>query len=182
MNVPNNSRELYSATDLGPTDAINYESVSEPWGHLCYVTYGLRLNSSEHGSRGAFTKEDLLADSIDQVHSRTFVEGSSLERYGITYTRFLEWGTERCPKNLVRPTFPELYKPTKLLLGRQTRAVTFDDNQMRSVIILLWFVSLMLLSMKNNSNIGRYFSGLELPRHELEERSKWFACISSLVF
>ena len=179
-NVPNNSRELYSATDLGPTDATHYESISEPLGHLCYVTYGLRLNSSEHGSRGAFTKEDLLANSKDQVHSRTFVEGSSLERYGITYTRFLEWGTERCPTNLVRPTFPELYEPTKLLLGRQTRAVAFDDNQVicdNTVMVCFPYVALHGV---NNSNIGRYFSGLELPRHELEERSK-MVCLHFLI-
>ena len=56
-NVPNNSRELYLAANLGPTDATRYKPISEPLGHLCYVTYGLRLNSSEHGSRGAFTKK-----------------------------------------------------------------------------------------------------------------------------
>ena len=179
-NGPNNSRELYLATDLGPTDATHYESISDPLGHLCYVTYGLRLNSNEHGSRGAFTKEDLLTDSKDQVHSRVFAEGSSLERYGITYTRFLEWGTERCPKNLVRPTFPELYEPTKLLLGRQTRAVAFDDNQVicdNTVMVCFPYVALHGV---DNSNIGRYFSSLELSRHELEERSK-MVCLHFLI-
>ncbi len=179
-NVPNNSRELYLAVDLGPTDATRYDSISEPLGHLCYVTYGLRLNSSEHGSQGAFTKEDLLTDSKDQLHSRTFVEGSSLERYGITYTRFLEWGTERCPKQLVRPTFPELYEPAKLLLGRQTRAVAFDDNRVicdNTVMVCFPYVALHEV---DNSNIGRYFSGLELPRHELEERSKT-VCLHFLI-
>ena len=179
-NVPNNSRELYLATNLGPTDATRYKPISEPLGHLCYVTYGLRLNSSEHGSRGAFTKEDLLADSKDQVHSRVFVEGSALERYGLAYTRFLEWGTERCPRNLVRPTFPELYEPMKLLLGRQTRAVAFDDNQVicdNTVMVCFPYIALHGV---DNSNIRRYFSNLELPRHELEERSK-MVCLHFLI-
>ena len=179
-NVPNNSRELYLATDLGPTDATRYKSISEPLGHLCYVTYGLRLNSSEHVSRGAFTKEDLLADSKGRIHSRVFVEGSALERYGITYTRFLEWGTERCPKNLVRPTFPELYEPTKLLLGRQTRAVAFDDNQVICDNTVIVCFPCVALHGVDNSNIGRYFSNLELPRHELEERSK-MVCLHFLI-
>ncbi len=179
-NVPNNNRELYLATNLGPTDATRYKPISEPLGHLCYVTYGLRLNSSEHGSRGAFTKEDLLADSKDQVHSRVFVEGSALERYGLAYTRFLEWGTERCPRNLVRPTFPELYEPMKLLLGRQTRAVAFDDNQVicdNTVMVCFPYIALHGV---DNSNIRRYFSNLELPRHELEERSK-MVCLHFLI-
>ena len=178
--VPNNSRELYLAVNLGPADATRYKSISEPLGHLCYVTYGLRLNSSEHENRGTFTKEDLLADSNDQIHSRAFVEGSALERYGIIYTRFLEWDTERCPKNLVRPTFPELYKPTKLLLGRQTRAVAFDDNQTicdNTVMVCFPYVALHGV---DNSNIRRYFSSLELPRSELEERSK-MVCLHFLI-
>ena len=179
-NVPNNSRELYLVADLGPTDATRYKSISEPLGNLCYVTYGLRLNSNEHGNRGGFTKKDLLTDSKDRLHSRAFVEGSSLERYGITYTRFLEWGTERCPKQLVRPTFPELYEPTKLLLGRQTRAAAFDDNQVicdNTVMVCFPYVALHGV---DNPNIGRYFSSMELPRHELEERSK-MVCLHFLV-
>ena len=178
--VPNNSRELYLAANLGPTDATRYNPISEPLGHLCYVTYGLRLNSSEDGSRGTFTKEDLLADSRDQVHSRVFVEGSALERYGITYTRFLEWGTERCPRNLVRPTFPELYEPMKLLLGRQTRTVAFDDNQVicdNTVMVCFPYIALHGV---DNSNTRRYFSNLELPRHELEERSE-MVCLHFLI-
>ena len=179
-NVPNNSRELYLAANLGPTDATRYKPISEPLGHLCYVTYGLRLNSSEHGSRGAFTKEDLLADSKDQVHSRVFVEGSMLERYGIAYTRFLEWDTERCPRNLVRPTFPELYEPMKLMLGRQTRAAAFDDNQVicdNTVMVCFPYIALHGV---DNSNIRRYFGNLELSRHELEERSK-MVCLHFLI-
>ena len=179
-NVPNNSRELYLATDLGPTDATRYKSISEPLGHLCYVTYGLRLNSSEHVNQGAFTKEDLLADSKDRIHSRVFVEGRALERYGITYTRFLEWSTERCPKNLVRPTFPELYEPTKLLLGRQTRAAAFDDNQVICDNTVMVCFPCVALHGVDNSNIERYFSNLELPRHELEERSK-MVCLHFLI-
>ena len=179
-NVSNNGRELYLAIDLGPTDAAHYKSISEPLGHLCYVTYGLRLNSSEQGSRGAFTKEDLLADSKDRIHSRVFVEGSALERYGITYARFLEWGTERCPNNLVRPTFPELYEPTKLLLGRQTRAVAFDDNQVICDNTAMVCFPYIALHGVDNSNIRRYFRNLELSRHELEERSK-MVCLHFLI-
>ena len=170
--VPNNSRELYIAANLGPTDATRYMSISEPLGNLCYVTYGLRLNSREHGIRGAFTKEDLLADSKDRVHSRAFVDGGSLGRYGITSARFLEWGTERCPKNLVRPTFRELYEPTKLLLGRQTRAVAFDDNQVICDNTIMVCFPYIALHGVDNPNIVRYFGNLKLPRYKLEERSK----------
>ena len=178
--MPNNNRDLYFVADLGPSDAARYKSMSEPLGHLCYVTYGLRLNSSENESTRTFTKEDLLADTKDRVHSRSFVHGSSLERYSITYSHFLEWGTARCPKNLVRPTFPELYEPTKLLLGRQKRAVSFDDKQTicdNTVMVCFPYVALHGV---DNSNIRGYFSNFDVSRHELEERSK-MVCLHFLI-
>jgi type I restriction-modification system DNA methylase subunit len=171
-NWPNNSKELYIPKDLGPTDAARYLERSDPLGNLCYVTYGLRLNSSEHGERGKFTKNDLLQDFTDSIHTREFVEGSFLERYLIKQKRYLEWNTDRSPSKLVRPTFPELYEPPKLFLGRQTRVVAFDDNKVicdNTVMVCFPYIHLKGIE---NPNINRYLNNLTLPRTELENKSK----------
>ena len=40
-----------------------------------------------------------------------------MERYGIKRHRFLEWNTDRCPDQLSRATFSELYSNNKLLIN-----------------------------------------------------------------
>ena len=84
----------------------------------CYVSYGMRLNSDKSDPE-KFKKTDLLSATEGEIHSKIYTEGKYLERYIITKNLYLEYYTERCPSRLVRPTFPELYPPDKLLLSRQ---------------------------------------------------------------
>ena len=86
-------------------------------GDYCYISVGMVINADEKVAKGAFKKAELISNSEDPVHSKKYIEGKDLERYGIKRHRYLEWNTVRCPGQLRRPTFPELYTNHKLLIN-----------------------------------------------------------------
>ncbi len=86
-------------------------------GDFCYISKGMVLNSKEKNVENKFKKEDLISLEKDDIHCKKYVEGKYIEKYLIKKNKFLEWGTERCPKLISRPTFEELYKLPKLLFN-----------------------------------------------------------------
>lgn len=143
-----------------------------PLGDLCYASYGLRLNSDKANKKFVFKKSDLLSESRTKIHTTKYTEGKYLSRYLLNKTMWLEWGTERCPGQLVRPTFPELYKPEKILIGRQTKNAVFDNSGIvvdNTIIVCFPYVKLKEV---NNSNINKYYSNMEKSRSELEKLSE----------
>ncbi len=82
-------------------------------GDYCYISKGMVLHSEE----GKFTKDDLISITRDSVHNKEYVEAKDIEKYKIGRTRFLEYGTARCPQKLSRPTFPELYNRQKIVMN-----------------------------------------------------------------
>ncbi|MFM9840506.1 MAG: Eco57I restriction-modification methylase domain-containing protein [Cyclobacteriaceae bacterium] len=105
-------------------DSENTEELAD----ICFVSYGLRLNSDKDDKGSKFKKDDLLSDVKTKVNSKKYTEGKYLDKYLIKKSLFLEWDTERCPARLVRPTFPELYQPKKLLLSRQKRIAAYSSD------------------------------------------------------
>ena len=87
-------------------------------GDFCYISYGLRPNSDEKKAKGEFKKEDLISNTQDEIHCKPYIEAKDFEKYRIKRVRYLEYNTERSPKKLVRPTFPELYTHTKIICNR----------------------------------------------------------------
>ncbi|MCD8291889.1 MAG: Eco57I restriction-modification methylase domain-containing protein, partial [Prevotella sp.] len=86
-------------------------------GDLCYISKGMVLNSDEKNAKGSFKKEDLISPRFDDAHPRKYIEAKDVEKYHIKRVRFLEWGSKRCPGQLSRPTFQELYECPKILLN-----------------------------------------------------------------
>ena len=86
-------------------------------GDFCYVSYGLRPNSDEKSAKGEFKKEDLISDIQDNIPRRQYIEAKDIVKYAITRIRYLEYGTDRSPTKLTRPTFNELYEPMKLMFN-----------------------------------------------------------------
>lgn len=86
-------------------------------GDICYISKGMVLNADEKVAKGAFKKSDLIQNDKDVIHCKKYIEGKDLERYGIKRHRFLEWNTDRCPDQLSRATFSELYSNNKLLIN-----------------------------------------------------------------
>ncbi|MEK7850219.1 MAG: DNA methyltransferase [Candidatus Omnitrophota bacterium] len=146
-----------------------------PLGEICFTSYGLRLNSDKSDKKTVFKKSDLLSDKKTQTNTRLFTAGKNLERYYIGKSLWVEWNTERCPRLLVRPTFPELYEPNKLLLGRQTKVATLDKEKHivdNTVIVCIPYFELIGII---NNNIKKYFSNLDKPRQVLEDASRGFS-------
>lgn len=101
------------------------------FGDYCYVSYGLRPNSDEKKAKGEFKKEDLISEFQDDIPRRKYIEAKDIDRYKINKIRFLEYGTDRSPAKLVRPTFKEWFDISKLYFNRLGILVgTFDyDNK-----------------------------------------------------
>ena len=87
-------------------------------GDYCYISVGMVLNADEKTAKGKFVKDDLISLTKDVIHSREYIEAKDIERYHVKRVRYLEYGTERCPGQLRRPTFPELYEQNKLMFNR----------------------------------------------------------------
>ena len=113
-------------------------------GDLCYISVGIVPNSDEKNSQGLFDKDDLISDVQTERCWRPYIEGKMIDAYEIKKIKYFEWGTERSPSLLRRPTFPELYKGNKIMRGRVTKA-TFDDLEIicnDSIIVFKRFVDL----------------------------------------
>ncbi len=97
------------------------------WGEICYVSVGMVLNAHEKFAKGEFNKNDLISDREDKIHSRKYLEAKWMSKYTIEKIKYLEWNTQRVPKKIRRPTFPELYIPPKIMMGGMTGAI-YDNT------------------------------------------------------
>lgn len=97
------------------------------WGNIFYVSYGLRPNADEKKAKGLFKKDDLISLSQNKIHTKPYIEGKDIKAYEIERIRYLEWGTDRCPILISRPTFEELYLKPKIILGSMTAGI-YDDS------------------------------------------------------
>ena len=145
-----------------------------PLGDICYLSYGLRPNSDERFWKGEFARDDLVSDVKDKEHPVQYIEGKNLDYYRINNVLYLEWGTDRVPKKLVRQTFPELYKRPKLLRGTMTGG-TYDDTSIvcnHSIVVFVRFIDLSGVENKSISGSLKRFNSL--PRIDLEKISTKF--------
>ena len=99
-------------------------------GDFCYISVGMVVNADEKTAQGAFKKEDLISNTFDDIHCRKYIEAKDIDKYQVKRVRYLEWDTERCPNQLRRPTFRELYDCPKLIMNcLGTINVTIDTEQ-----------------------------------------------------
>src|SRR3989344_172949 len=169
-NINGKEKYLYeqSKFNINPKNCLTLD-------HICLVSYGLRLNSDKHDKKFKFKKEDLLSEKINSVNNKLYTEGKYLERYAITKKLFLEWGTDRSPKRLVRATFPELYLSHKILMSRQKRIATLStEGEICDNTIIIGVLVKDLHGIENTS-INKYFKNIRKNRLELEEISKKFS-------
>ena len=98
-------------------------------GDYCYISVGMVLNADEKTAKGEFSKDDLISETKDEVHSRKYIEAKDIDKYKVNRVRFLEWNTERCPGKLRRPTFKELYDQPKIVMNcLGTINATIDED------------------------------------------------------
>jgi len=161
---------------LETPDVLISEEDTIPLSEICYVTYGLRLNSSKKDP-AKFVKAELLSDAKTSIHKRKYTEGKYIEPYLVSKELYLEWETERCPERLVRPTFPELYKTEKLLLSRQKFIAAFSEAEKELICDNTIILCLLAKELKDidNKSIQKYYKNIEKDRVEVESQSKNFS-------
>ena len=99
-------------------------------GDYCYISKGMVINADEKTAKGVFKKEDLISLTEDDVHYRKYIEAKDIEKYNVKRIRYLEYNTERCPGQLSRPTFRELYEHARLVMNcLGTINCTLDETE-----------------------------------------------------
>ena len=141
---------------------------------ICFVSYGLRLNSDKDDTEYKFKKEDLVSETKTKINSRLYTEGKYLDRYFVKKKLFVEWNTDRCPARLVRPTFPELYIPEKLLLARQKRIGAYSNEKLICDNTIIMAILAKDLKKVKNNNIKKYYVNLSTDRNVIEKNSERF--------
>lgn len=142
-------------------------------GDFCYISKGMVLNSDEHAEE-KFVKADLISETQDDIHCKKYIEAKDLERYQIKRIRFLEYGTERCPAKISRPTFPELYNNKKLLTNKIGMLQCIIDGEnilcdQTNRICILWKD---LKNIENNSIINSIKKYSSMQRENMENLSE----------
>lgn len=144
-------------------------------GDFCYISKGMVVNAHENTAKGAFKKEDLISNSYDDIHCRTYLEAKDIERYNVKRVRYLEWNTMRCPDALSRPTFRELYDYPRIILnclGRINCTIDIDCHYLHnhSIYCAVPWKSLQRVDNKSiTSSIKKYCKNQ--PRENLENYS-----------
>jgi hypothetical protein len=165
-----------------------FEVEAVPLEDLVYVSKGMVAHANEKLCKGDFKLEDLVSEKPGKVHSRKFVEGKHLERWLPVTHKWFEWGTERSPELLSRPTFPEMYAvPEKLIsvdmaAGGEMLRVAYDPDGLLHNHSAWSFVPWHSLQGVRNRSLkkqAKYRSEKPGPeerrREELEKLSKGFA-------
>lgn len=102
--------------------SIDFKNI-ERLGNICYISKGMVPNADEKTAKGEFTKNDLISNKYSKLNNKMYIEGKNTSRFKIEQIKYFEWGTERSPSKLSRPTFPELYIGKKILRGSQTEGL-----------------------------------------------------------
>jgi len=145
-----------------------------PLSEICLVSYGLRLNSDKNDKQFKFKKNDLVSDVETPINNRLYTEGKYIDRYVVKRNLYVEWGTARCPSRLVRPTFPELYNPEKLLFSRQKRIAAYSNEKIICDNTIIMAILATDLRTVENANIRKYYTNLKANRKNIEDNSSRF--------
>jgi hypothetical protein len=101
---------------------------SIPLEDVFYISKGMVLNADEKTNKGAFKMDDLIVSVPDKIHPAAFSGSKDVDYFGIKNVRYLEYGdSTRVPKQLSRPTFPELYERPKLMVA-EFGGFAYDDG------------------------------------------------------
>ncbi|WP_408998068.1 Eco57I restriction-modification methylase domain-containing protein [Syntrophus buswellii] len=185
--LPTDEQERLSYRVFFPEDKdqINLPNVTIAIGDICYISFGCRPNSDEKMARGKFKVADLLSTANDLHHPKAYIEAKDVHRWSYNQNRWLEWGTERSPKQLARPTFEELYEvPEKIVAADVSGAINraaYDDGHVYHSHTLISFVLWRFLQGIRNRSLqktARYADEkrrADLPQREtLEATSRRF--------
>ena len=145
--------EVYELSEVyRPEDNLNLDENFKDTtllGNICFISKGMVLNADEKKAKGEFKKNDLISNFETGHFVKKYVEGKDLRRYKVNRVRYLEWGTDRVPSKVSRPTFNELYECPKLIRGKTNQGI-YDDSGL--VTNDSCYISVLYKSLKNVEN------------------------------
>lgn len=153
---------------------VNRHSDMHVLGDFCYISKGMVLNSDEKTAQGEFIKKDLIADTQDMIHCRKYIEAKDISKYRIKRERWLEYNTPRCPDQLSRPTFRELYEREKILINKIGSIAGYYDQDnllcdQTLRILILWKDLRGVTNKSIDKNISKFSN---FSRSEMEMLSE----------
>ncbi len=155
-------------------EILNFDfGKTEELVNICYISVGMVPNANEKIAKGEFTKDDLISIIPSKINNKMYIEGKFTSRFKINEVKYLEWGTERSPKKLRRPTFPELYMGKKIFRGSQTEGFIDIKNIISNHSLNIFRKFIDLRSIENNSiknSLKKYNN--EFERTQLEQLSE----------
>jgi hypothetical protein len=176
-----NVEELEPSSDVNRIFRISAEidfgrafEDTEPLGDICFVSKGMVIHAEERKYKGEFKKDDLISDKPTRIKKKPYVEAKYIGRYKINKIKYLEWDTERSPKKLSRPTFPELYIHPKIIRGATVDGV-YDERALvgnHSINVMVRYDSLKSVSNQSIENSIKKWT--DKTRKELEKISQNF--------
>ncbi|MFW6119181.1 MAG: Eco57I restriction-modification methylase domain-containing protein [Planctomycetota bacterium] len=100
--------------------------VSQPLGHLCYVTFGMRSCAPGVGQGG---KDRLVLEDASTPNARPYMEGREIARYSVTWAgRFIDYR----PDEMYSPRSPDLFEVDKIvsqsMLSEKRLVAAFDPH------------------------------------------------------
>ena len=99
---------------------------------ICYMSVGIVGNSDEKKYKGEFEVSDLLADQQDATHPKLYFEGKDIGKWKLLRQRYIEYGTERSPKEWRRKGFTEFFEDSEKIVAMrspgQTPRAMLDSN------------------------------------------------------
>ena len=146
-------------------------------GDFCYISKGMVLNADEKTAKREFAKDDLISETYDAVHCRKYIEAKDIERYRVKKIRYLEYNTKRCPGQLSRPTFKELYERPKLMFNRLGNLMVYFDKNTHFLHSDSMFSAVLWKNLKGIENKSISASVKRYSRYSRKEMEKHSANI-----
>ena len=144
-------------------------------GDYCYISKGMVVNADEKKAKGAFTRDDLVSETQDEIHCRNYIEAKDLARHVVKQIHYLEYNTERVPSLISRPTFPELYTCSKIIMngfGKIACALDVDLQLLHNHTVYCVIPWEYLNSVNNKSITSSINKYSKMSRPEMEELSQ----------
>ncbi|HRI63332.1 MAG TPA: Eco57I restriction-modification methylase domain-containing protein, partial [Polyangium sp.] len=172
---------LHANERLAKNETIAVSSFYDParFGEEIVEDLGTRGKRIRHKS---FTRDDLVADHRDELHSRRYLGSREVKRGGLGPVRWIEFGeAARCPSRVDRPTFPELFERPKVMFGEFT-GIAVDSGGEDGFIIVSHAVNVAvrwcLLADIENRSIAKAKRALgnRLDASRSSNLSEWYLC------
>lgn len=172
---------LHANEKLAKNETITVSSAYDP------ARFGEEL-VEDRGAQGKrirhkpFTRDDLVTDHRDELHSRPYLGSREVKRGGFGPVQWIEFGEAgRCPSRVDRPTFPELFERPKVMFGEFT-GIAVDPGGDDGFIIVSHAVNIAvrwcLLADVTNRSITKAKNALgsRLDASRSSNLSEWYIC------